>query len=291
MRQRVNGRVFGLLSVVLLMFGSGLWAAGLDTAHTQFKKTDFVGAVRTLEQIRPKNAAVYELLGRSFFLLGEYKRSSEAFEAAVAAAPNQAELYHWLGKADGRRAETSSFLTAPGYASKARENFETAVRLNPKDLEAVNDLFEYYLQAPGFLGGGLDKAAKLADRIAAADPVEGLWAQARLAERRKDFDSAEDHLRNAARMAPGQVSRIIDLAKFLAKRGRFQEAEQTFVSAEKMGSDSPKLLFERAQTYIETGHNLSEARDLLKRYLASDLTPDDPPRWEAEKLLRQLPAS
>ena len=52
---------------------------------------------------------------------------------------------------------------APGHASKAHRYFEKAVELDPKNLEAMNDLFEYYLEAPGFLGGGFDKAQALAD--------------------------------------------------------------------------------------------------------------------------------
>ena len=78
----------------------------------------------------------------------------------------------------------------------------------------------------------------------------------------------------------------LDLAKFLAKRGRFQESEAEFQRAEKIAPNSPKVLFERAATYIETKRNMETAKLLLKRYLEAPLTPDDPPRTEAEKLLR-----
>jgi hypothetical protein len=39
--------------------------------------------------------------------------------------------------------------------------------------------------------------------------------------------------------------------------------------------------------YIKTGRNLNVAKDLLKRYLSLALTPEDPPRSQAEKLLKQ----
>ena len=35
--------------------------------------------------------------------------------------------------------------------------FERAVALDPANREAVGDLFDYYLGAPGFLGGGANK--------------------------------------------------------------------------------------------------------------------------------------
>ena len=49
-----------------------------------------------------------------------------------------------------------------------------------------------------------------------------------------------------------------------------------------------QLLFERAATYIAAKRNLDTAKQLLKKYLESPLTPEHPPRTEAEKLLRQV---
>jgi transposase-like protein len=43
--------------------------------------------------------------------------------------------------------------------------------------------------------------------------------------------------------------------------------------------------------YIEQRRNLEQAKALLKKYLKSDLTPDDPPRELAEKMLKQVPGS
>ena len=51
------------------------------------------------------------------------------------------------------------------HASKARQYFERAVALDPANEEAMNDLFDYYLQAPGFLGGGFERAEQVAKRI------------------------------------------------------------------------------------------------------------------------------
>jgi hypothetical protein len=48
-----------------------------------------------------------------------------------------------------------------------------------------------------------------------------------------------------------------------------------------------KVGFARAQTYIQQKRNLDRAKDLLNRYLRSDLTPGDPPREQAEKLLQE----
>src|SRR6185369_4443450 len=118
------------------------------------------------------------------------------------AEPRNSEIQLWLGRAFGRLAETSSFISAPGYASHCRQAFERAVELDSKNLEAWNDLFAYYLDAPGFLGGGLDKAETVAAKISALNEAEGHFARAQLAEHRKDFEGAEKELRRAVELAP-----------------------------------------------------------------------------------------
>jgi hypothetical protein len=46
--------------------------------------------------------------------------------------------------------------------------------------------------------------------------------------------------------------------------------------------------YAKADLYIKHNRNLGDAKELLKRYLSLDLTPDDPPRSQAQKLLRQV---
>jgi tetratricopeptide (TPR) repeat protein len=275
---------------LLGVFVSALaWAESPQMAQARklYSLTEYDRALQILQAIPDKDAATHHLMGVSYYGRGDFKKSTDSLEKALAADPNNSSYALWLGRAYGRRAETSNLLTAPGYASKARQYFEKAVALNPNNLEALNDLFEYYLQAPGFLGGGFDKAVTVSERIGALNAVEGHWAAARLAEKRKEFSRAEEQLRRAAEMAPQQVGRLIDLAHFLSKQGRFQDADSSLAKAEKIAPNSPKVMYAKAEMYIKNGRNLPQARTLLKRYLASTLSPDDPPRSEAEKLLRQ----
>ena len=277
---------------ILVGLTSVLLAAGpeFDWARKLYDQTDFDQSLKILYGIAEKDAAVYALMGRNYYMQSDYRRASEVLEKAFAADPHNAEYALWLGRSFGRRAETSSPFTAPGQASRARQYFEKAVQLNPNSIEALTDLFEYYLEAPGLLGGGLDKAQATAGQIAKVNPSEGHWAQARIAERRKQYSAAEEQLRRAIELAPHQVGRLIDLARFLTKQGRIQEADQSLARADKIAPNLPKLMYAKADLYIKSGRNLDLAQDLLKRYLSSSLTPDDPPRSDAAKLLRQAQA-
>src|SRR5258708_6439762 len=233
--------------LVLGLVSATAWAVDAnEQAAKLYHRTDYEGSLKLLLPLPEKDAAVFDLIGKNQFMLGEFKKASESYEKAVSEDPSNSEYEHWPGKAYGRRAETASPFTAPGLASKTRQHFEKAVALNPKNQEAINDLFEYYLEAPGFLGGGLDKAAGVAESIAALDPAEGLGAQSRIAERRRDYRKAEEQLRRARQAAPQQVGRIVDLAKFLSKQGRIEESEQTFRAAERIAPDNPRLLYSRS---------------------------------------------
>lgn len=283
-----------LLPALLLAVCWGMSApvVDLDRARHLYGRTEYDEALRLLEpSSRSSDANVQELLGKIHFMRGDYKKAVDSFERALAVNPNSSAYEHWLGRTWGRRAETSNMLLAPSYASKARQHFERAVQLDIRNIEAVNDLFTYYLEAPGFLGGGLDKAAALAKKIEAVDPIEGHYAQAQIAEKRKELKTAEQHFRQAMELAPRNAGRIIDLARFLSKQGREQESDALFARAEKITPNQPRLLFERASAYVRAKRNLSTAKLLIEQYLRSPLTPDDPPRAEAERLLKQTQAT
>lgn len=277
---------------ILLGLASALLAAGPDyeRARKLYDHTDFEQSLHVLEAIPAKDAQVYALIGRNQYMQGDYKRATESLDRAITAEPGNAEYALWLGRSYGRRAETSSPFTAPGHASKARQYFEKSVQLDPTNLEALSDLFEYYIEAPGFLGGGMDKAQAIAAQIAKLNPAEGDLTQAKIAERRKQFSAAEDHLRRAADAAPQKIGRLIELARFLTKQGRIQEADQSLAQAEQIAPNNPRLMYAKADLYIRTGRNFDLAQELLKRYLSSSLTPEDPPRSDAQKLLRQAQA-
>lgn len=284
----VPARVLMAIAILAAAGVAGAAAPELAEARKLYNSTDFERSLKVLQEIREKNGPVYELMGRNYYMQADYKRATEVFEKAFAMEPSNAEYALWLGRSWGRRAETSTPFTAPVHASRARQYFEKSVQLNPMNLEAQSDLFEYYLEAPGFLGGGLDKAAATAARMSQISPAEGQWAEAKLAEKRKESRSAEAHLRRAVELAPQQVGKLLELARFLTRQGRYQEADQNFERAETVSPNNPRVVFTKASVYIEAHHNLEIARQLLKRYMNMELHPEDPPKSEAAKLLRQV---
>jgi Flp pilus assembly protein TadD len=275
--------------VVLSLLSLAAWGRTPQwaRAHELYQRTEYVQAISVLNGAPSKGTDEWQLIGQCHFMQGDFGKATDAFEKALALDPRNSELHRWLGNTYGRRAETGSVFTAPGNARKARQYFERAVELDPNNREAVANLFEYYLEAPGFLGGGMDKAESLIRNIGKLSPTAALHAEAQLESKRKRYDLAETQLRKAAQLAPQEAGRLVDLAKFLADRGRVKESDEEFREAAHLDPDNPQVLFARAETYIRQKRNLKDARELLRRYLASPLTPDDPPRESAAALLKQ----
>lgn len=283
----MRGLLLFLLALAVSAGSASAKTPEWDRAHDLYQRTEYAQALAVLNQVPNKDADTLQLMGRCHFMQGNYKEATEAFEKALALAPGNSELHRLLGTVYGRRAETGSVFTAPGNARKAREYFEQAVQLDPNNREAVANLFEYYLEAPGFLGGGIEKAEALIRNIAKLNPAASFHAQAQLESKRKRYDVAETELRRAIQVAPQDAGRLIDLAKFLSDRGRVKESDEKFAEAARLAPNSPQLLFARAATFIQQKRNLNDARQLLERYLASPLTPDDPTREDARALLSQ----
>jgi tetratricopeptide (TPR) repeat protein len=152
----------------------------------------------------------------------------------------------------------------------------------------LGDLLDYYLDAPGCLGGGMHKAEMLAQMILKEDPAEGHYAQGLVADKKKEYDTAEEQFRRAAELAPRQVGHVLVLARYLANHDRVKESDALFEQAARMAPNNARVMFDRAATYIKERRNLDTAQKLLERYLAAPLTPDDPPRVRAEAMLKKL---
>jgi tetratricopeptide (TPR) repeat protein len=245
----LKGVMFRVCMCVVIL-AAPLWAGDLERARQLYQRTEYEAALQALGEEGSRDARGLLLAGQIDYQLGRYKAASERLEKASQLEPRSAEIFLWLGRSLGRQAETSTF-TALGYARQCRQALEQAVALDGKYVEAMSALASYYVKAPSALGGSPEKAEKLVAQIAALDAAQGEYVRAQMAAHRKDFARAEAHLQRAAEMVP----------------------------------DSPQLLFARAELYIQQKRKLEEARVLLRRYLQMPLTPEDPPRREAERLL------
>ena len=284
----VAARLVGfLIGISLLSFSPALSAQ----APQDFLATGRVDqALQTLEQqIRTApNAETYNLLCRAHFELGVWDAGISACEKATALEPNNG-LYHlWLGRTYGEKADRAGFLKAAGLAGKVRTEFERAVQLAPNSWEARTDLAEFYLEAPGMVGGGKDKALAQVELLAPLNPAMAHWVKGRIAEKNKDNSAAEKEYRAAIDASQGGARAWLNLAGFYRHTNRLDDMQQALHTMESRPLDHPAALVDAAGMLLRTGRDAPMAIRLLRRYITLPNTVEEAPVFKAHGLLGEL---
>ena len=105
---------------------------------------------------------------------------------------DKSSVHHlWLANALGDQAEHANKLKLPFLARRMKWEFEKAVELDPTSIDARHGLIQFYSQAPGVMGGSMDKAKEQAREIEKLNAMRGHFEMARLLERDKDIVGAE----------------------------------------------------------------------------------------------------
>lgn len=283
-----------LLPVLLGLFGllTALSAAADPASPAELLSLGRVDdALRLLKDrvhAAPNDAQAYNLLTRTYFYMGRWEDAAAAAERAAALEPASSDYQMWLARAVGEKAAHASFVTAVRMVPKIRGAFERAVQLNSSNSEARTDLAEFYMEAPAFLGGGKDKALAQAEALASQDAAPAHWVKARLAERAKQFETAEQEYRAAVAASPHPGSRWLDLAGFYRSRGRLDQMEATISKAASEDTGVSTVPYEAAMLLFQAGRNFPGAVALLQKYLANASQPEAAPAYQAHYLLGQI---
>src|SRR5438270_4240001 len=160
-----------LLSIFITAFFSvSIAIAGADETAPSLiangRVDEAIVALHSQIATSPNDALAHNMLCRAYFTLSQWDKGVSECEKAVSLAPNNGQFHLWLGRAYGEKATQSSFLAAASLARKVRSEFEAAVHLSPRSVDARSDLAEFYLEAPGIVGGGRDKAEQQANTLA-----------------------------------------------------------------------------------------------------------------------------
>src|SRR3954466_10290811 len=240
----------------------------------------------------PNDAEAYHLLNRAYFVIEKWDQAIKAGEKAVALAPTSSDYHMWLGRAYGSKAEHSGWVGGMSNAKKSRAEFEKAVELNSMNAEARTDLAEFYMEAPGMLGGGKDKALAQAEAMAAYDAASAHWVKGRLAEKNGQFDVAESEYKTAISVSKRPAGDWLNLASFYRHRGRTAEVEDAIhhaLDADKSaGHKKSNVMYGAAEILYRSGRDFNGAAQLLRRYLNGPDKSEDAPAFQAHYLLGEI---
>jgi tetratricopeptide (TPR) repeat protein len=264
--------------------------AAVERALMQGQIDEAVARAQRLAATNPKDGQAYLLMCRSFYAEAHAEEAIDACTKATQALPRSSEAQDWLGRADGMKAEHAGPIGGLRLALSVRAAFEAAVRLDPRNGDAIDDLGEFYVDAPGLVGGGLDKAAALADQAEAVQPQPAHRIRAMASEKRKDYGTAEREFRAAVDVAnkPGAWD---DLGAFYRRRGRYDQA----VDALKQGlaaNQAKDAGMVDAASLLNRMHREPElAEKALRDYLSSGVKSDAAPAIKVHVMLGKQLAS
>src|SRR5580704_9716418 len=172
---------------------------------------------RTLVEARihqtPDDALANFLLSQVRNAFGDYNSPLPLAERAVALDGRVAKYHRQLAEVLGVEAQHAGPIKIVFLAHQFRSEIDTAIALDPRDVQARRDLMEYYLVAPGIAGGDIQKAAATAEHIAALDAAEGFLARARIASFRKQTAETQAMLTKAVGTQPSNYRALSELAR------------------------------------------------------------------------------
>ena len=287
---RLNRIALTLAGVALLAIPCSSRAADLPSASRALLQGNSDDAVAQLKQIltsEPSNGQAHLLLCRAYYAQSMAGAAAAECSAALRTLANDSSAQDWAGRAYGMQAQSAGPIAGLRLALKVRNAFEAAVRINPLNGDAVNDLSEYYIDAPSIVGGGFEKAALLADRSQSQLPQNAHRMRAMAAEKQKDYGTAEREFRAATAVA-NQPNAWADLGAFYSRRTQPDKAVEALRRAIALNRVHDAALVDAATTLNEINREPRLAERALRDYLASDAKSDAAPAFKVHVQLAKL---
>jgi len=246
----------------------------------------------------------------------DFKTAQDLAEKAIAADPKSARYHLRLAEVLGEQIDSASPLRQIGMAKHFKREIDAAVALDPRNIEELKHLVEYYFGAPGIMGGDKVKGKAAVEQIMRLDPSEGYLAQAMQARLEKQGErqeelfrkavearpssyeaqialgnycasagkkpaEAEAHGREAIRLEPGRIEGHTVLAGALALQNQWTALDAALAASEQNVPDNLQPFFRSANVCLTKGIELPRAERYLRKYLSQEPEPDMPSHGRA----------
>jgi tetratricopeptide (TPR) repeat protein len=238
---------------------------------------------------------------------GDLDGAEKYAQRAVDANPKEAEYHYRLSEITGAKAQKASVFHQIGLGRTFKKECDATLSINPNHVGALFNSMEFYLHAPGVIGGDKAKAHALAEKISKLDAQKGIQAEIEIANAEKQQSKVEDIIRNAvatfkpanfdghlmlanwmvnqkepnypeamehAQQAmhahPDRVGSYSVIAGIYARQQKWAELDAILAQADKASPDNYYAYFRSANTLLNTKSDLPRAERYFRKYLTQD---------------------
>jgi tetratricopeptide (TPR) repeat protein len=238
-------------------------------------------------------------------------------ERAVEANPKEARYHYRLSEVAGAMAENASAFRQISLGRKFKKECDAALALDPNHTGALFNLLQFYLHAPGIIGGDKTKAANIAEQLMKLDPRLGYQAKIEIArsekqdrvaddlvkqslqvkpesyeghlalgnylgnQNQKQYAEAEQHARAAIAIYPDRGGAHALLAAMLVRLDKWPELDAAMAQAEKASPDDLFAYYRAGNNLIDRKLEYARAERYFRKYLTQEPEPDRAPLWAA----------
>lgn len=278
--------------VLLLMAAFPCGAAFADDAQAeallnQGRVDEAAAMLNGMLAAEAHDARAHLLLCRVYYAQDMASPAVQECEQAVEDDATSSDSQMWLGRAYGLKASQINMFSAFAVARKVPTAFAQAVRLNPANVQAMSDLGQFYVAAPGIVGGGLDKAQALVAKLMPRSAQKAHRLLALIAQKKNDMTTTELEYKEA--VAAGRTPEAwVDLGMFYQQQARPDEAVAALKSSVQANRTRNAALVDVASILSELHREPDLAIRVLREYLASPAKTDAAPAFKVHLQLGDL---
>jgi tetratricopeptide (TPR) repeat protein len=201
-----------------------------------------------------------------------FKDAERLFERLVNEDARSSTYHLYLGRAYGAQAQRANILKQASLARKTKGEFDRAVQLDPENIDAREGLVQYYSQAPGIVGGSMDKAREQVAEIRKRNAYRAGFLAAGLAARQKDNAGMTREMQQLIAQYPDSAAPHSQLVLLHSQQKQWDEAFRAIDRWLAAQPGSMAASYAIGRTAAESGLQLDRGEQALKRYL-TDYTP------------------
>jgi tetratricopeptide (TPR) repeat protein len=247
-----------VLATVALSHANAQCSPAIQKLLADQKYDDAKTEVQALLKKNEKDDVALHCMGRIYVAQNKANDAIPWFEKAIDANDKVSAHHLWLANSVGEIAQTASKFRQPFMARRIKSEFDKAVQLDPTSIDARHGLIQFYSNAPGIMGGSMEKAREQAQEIGKLNPMRGHLESGELFEHEKDLAGTEKEYLAAITAMPDSSAGYNAAGNFYRRQKRYADA---IVIYERMLKARPDLIAGK----LNIAYNLSLSGQSVER--------------------------